>query len=108
MANCLQKAQHAVPLLGGADQDRHGKTVTQVGRQVVEYLVAGRFLVLKQLLHQMIVVIGERLQHGEPGLDFPRLLVVRDLGDFAICKVAPDIGALQREIDRADHLPVLA
>ena len=53
-------------------------------------------------------MVGERFQHREPRLDFPRLLVARDLGDLALGVFAPDVGALEREVDRADDSAVLA
>ena len=37
-------------------------------RQIVEHLVARRRHVFQQLLHQLVVIIGELLQHGEPRL----------------------------------------
>ncbi len=53
-------------------------------------------------------MVGQRLQHREPRLDFAGLVVAGDLGDLAFGELAPDVGALQRQVDRADHGAVLA
>ena len=65
MAQRLEQAQHAVRAGGDAEQHRDDQTIAQFLGEIVEYLVARRLDVLEQLLHQLVVVIGQRLQHGE-------------------------------------------
>ncbi len=65
VAQRLQQPQHAVGAGGDADQHRADQPIAQFRREIVEYLVARRRNILEQLLHQFVVVIGERLQHGE-------------------------------------------
>ena len=61
----LQQAEDAVAVLGRADQHRADQPVAQLLGEIVEHLVARRRHVLEQLLHQLVVIIGELLQHGE-------------------------------------------
>ena len=65
MAQRLQKPQHAVRAGGATEQHRADDTVAQLLGEIVEHLVARRLDVLEQLLHERIVVVGERLQHRE-------------------------------------------
>ena len=108
MADGLEQAQHTVAFLRRADQYRRHGAAAQVGGEIVEDRVLGRLDLLQQLLHQLIVMVGQGLQHGEACLEFACLVVARDLGDLALGVFAVDVGALQREIDRADDDAVLA
>ena len=65
MPQRLEQPQHAIAAGGDADQHRTDQAVAQFLGEIVEHLVARRLDVLKQLLHQLVVVIGERLQHRE-------------------------------------------
>ena len=65
VAQRLEQAQHAVLAGGDAEQHRDDQPLAQFLGQIVEHLVARRLDVLEQLLHQLVVVIGQRLQHGE-------------------------------------------
>ena len=51
--------------VGGAEQHRADQAVAQFLGEIVEHLVARRLDVLEQLLHQLVVVVGERFQHRE-------------------------------------------
>ena len=83
----LQQAQHAVGAGRGADQDRAHLPVAQFLGQIVEHPVARRRNILEQLLHQRIVVIRERLQHGEPRF-FSRSRFRRPARSFgAVCSL---------------------
>ena len=59
----------------------------------------GGLNVFEQLLHQLVVVVGQRLQHGEPR----RLLAVERIAfernDFRRRMLLVDEGAFEREID---------
>ena len=65
VAQRLQQPQHAVGAGGDADQHRADQAFAQFPGEIVEHLVARRRDILEQLLHQLVVVIGERLQHRE-------------------------------------------
>ncbi len=84
----------AEPSSTGTDQ-----AFAQFLGQIVEDLVARRRNVLEQLLHQLVVVVGQRLQHGEArgllaveGIAFERHHLRRRV-------LLVDEGALEREID---------
>ncbi len=104
----LQEPQHAVALFGGADQHRRHRAGAQVGRQIVEHLVARRLLFLQKLLHQEVVMVRQLLQHGEARLDLAGAVVVGNVGDLGVAEIAPHIGALQRQVDGADDGAVAA
>src|SRR5262249_25699954 len=59
--------------------------------------------VFEQLLHQLVVVVGQRLQHGEPR----RLLAVERIAfernDFRRRMLLVDEGAFEREVDEAGN-----
>ena len=65
MAERLEQAQHAIGARRGAHQHRAHEPVAQLASEIVEYFVARRLDVLEQLLHQLVVVIGQRFQHGK-------------------------------------------
>ena len=103
MAQRLQEPQHAVGPRRGAHQDRTDKSLAQFAAQIVEHLVARRLDVFEQLLHQLVVVIGERLQHRKArglleigGVAFER-------HDFRRGVLLVDKGAFQREIDETGN-----
>ena len=55
-----------------------------------------------KLLHQLVVVVGERLQHGEArGLLAVERVAFEHLDDLGWRVLAVDEGALEREIDEA-------
>ena len=97
----LQQPQHAVGARGRAHQHRTNQPLAQFAGEIVEYLVARRLNVFEQLLHQLVVVIGERLQHGEARglLAIGRVAVERN--DFRGGVLLVNKGALEREIDKA-------
>ena len=66
------------------------KTLSRVGLDVLE-----------QLLHQPVVVVGERLEHGEAGLDLAGASSSSMSIDLARGVLAIDEGALEREVDEA-------
>jgi hypothetical protein len=108
VADRLQQPQHTVAFLGGSNQHRCHLAVAQVGGEIVEYSVARWLDLFEQLFHQLVIVIGERFQHGKTRLDFARLLVAGNFGDFAFGIFAIDVGAFQSQVDRADDDAVLA
>ena len=83
MAQRLQQPQHAVGARRGSHQHRADQPFAQFAGEIVEHLVARRLDVFEQLLHQLVVMVGERFQHGEAR----RLLAVGDVAferdDFA-------------------------
>ena len=101
VAQRLQQPQHAVGARRRPHQHRADQPVAQFLGEIVEHLVARRRDVVEQLLHQLVVVVGERLQHGEARV----LLAVRDVAlerhDLGWRVLLVDMGALEREIDEA-------
>ena len=104
----LEQPKHAISLLRGADQDRRHHAFPQVGSEIVENGVLGRLDLIQKLLHQLVVVVRQRFEHGEARFDFPRLFIARDFRDLALGVFAVDVSALERQIDRPDHNAFLA
>ena len=101
VAQRLHQPQHAVGARRRADQHRTDETLAQFLGEIVEHLVARRLDVFEQLLHQLVVVVGERLQHGEARglLAVERVAFERD--DLRRRVLLVDKGAFEREIDEA-------
>ena len=108
VADGLEQPQDAVAVFGRADQHRGHDAGAQVRGEIVEHFVERRFDLFQQLFHQQVVMVGERFEHGEAGLEFARLLFARDLSDLALGVFAVDVGTLQGQIDRTDDDAVLA
>ena len=79
----------------------HDQPLAQFLGQIVEHLVARRLDVLEQLLHQLVVVIGQRLQHGEARFLLALEVFALELDHFGRRVLLVDMGALEREIDEA-------
>ncbi len=101
MAQRLEQAQHAVRAGGDAEQHRDDQTLAQFLGEIVEHLVARRLDVLEQLLHQLVVVIGERLQHGEARFLLALGVFALQLDHLGRRVLLVDMRALEREIDKA-------
>ncbi len=101
MADRLEQTQHAVGAGGGADQHRADDAVAQFLGEIVEHLVARRLDVLEQLLHQLVVVVGQRLQHGEARFLLAAGVLTLEFDDFRRRVLLVDKGAFEREIDEA-------
>ena len=107
VAQRLEQAQHAVGAGGDADQHRADQAVAQLLGEIVEHLVARRRDVLEQLLHQLVVVVGERLQHGEARVLLAVEIVAFERDHLGRRVLLVDKGALEREIDEAGDDVVL-
>jgi hypothetical protein len=101
VAQRLQQPQHAVGAGRRAHQHRTDQAVAELLRQVVEDFVLRGLDVAEQLLHQLVVVIGERLQHREAR----GLLAIDHVGfernHLGGGMLLVDKGAFEREIDEA-------
>ena len=107
MPQRLEKPQHAIAAGGNAKQHRAHDTVAQFLGEIVEHFVARRLDILEQLLHQLVVVIGERLQHREARFFFAIEVIALQVDDLRRRVFLVDIGALEREIDEAgDNIAV--
>ena len=84
----LHEAQHAVGAGRDAHQDRADEAVAKLLGEILEHAVARRRNVREQLLHQLVVVIGERLQHGEASILLAIEIVALEL-DHLRCAYAP-------------------
>ena len=103
VAQRFQEPQHAIRARGDAEQHRTNDAVAQFLREIVEHLVARRLDILEQLLHQLIIVIGQRLQHGEARFFLAIEIFTLELDDLRRRMLFVDIGALEREIDEAGN-----
>ena len=101
MAQRLHQPQHAVGARRRAHQHRADQAFAQFAGEIVEHLVARRLDVFEQLLHQLVVVIGQRLQHGEARGLFQIGGVAFERNHFRGRVLLVDKGAFQREIDEA-------
>ena len=99
VAQRLHQPQHAVGARRRSHQHRAHQAFAQLLGEIIEDLVARRLDVLEQLLHQLVVVIGERLQHREARrlLAVERVAFERD--HFRGSVLLVDEGAFEREID---------
>ena len=105
MAQRLHQPQHTVGARRRSHQHRTNQAVAQLLGEIIENLVAWRLDILEQLLHQLVIVVGERLQHGETRrlLAVERVAFKRD--HFRRCVLLVDKRALEREIhEAADEL----
>ena len=103
VAQRLQQPQHAVGAGRNPHQHRADQAVVLLLGEIVEHLVARRRDVLEQLLHQLVVMVGERLQHGEARLFLAVERVALERNDLGGRVLAIDVGAFQREIDKTDN-----
>ena len=107
VAQRLEQPRNPVSAGRRADEQRHDLPRAQFFRQVVEHNVARRLDVAKQLLHQLVVEIGEALEHAIARA----LLVGRDAGGyfdhFGRRRLAVNERALERQVDEARRQPVL-
>jgi len=65
MAQRFQQPQYAVRARRRPQQNGTHQAFAQLLCEVFEHLVARWLNILEQLLHELVVMIGERLQHGE-------------------------------------------
>ena len=101
MPQRLQQPVDAMAAFRRAEQHGADLALAQILGQIVEHTVARRLDVAEKLLHQLVVVIRQLLQHGKTGL----LLTLGQFGghvdDFTGRVLAVDEGPLQRQIDEA-------
>ena len=101
VAQRFEQPQHAVGARRRPHQHRADQAFAQFAGEIVEHLVARRLDVFEQLLHQLVVVIGQRLQHGEARGLFQIGCVAFERHHFGRRVLLVDEGAFQREIDEA-------
>jgi hypothetical protein len=101
MAQRLHQAQHAIGACRRPEQHGAYQAFAQLLGKVVEDLVTRRLDVLEQLLHELVIVVGKRLEHGEAR----RLLAVEGVSlqrnHFRARMLAVYECSLEREIDEA-------
>src|SRR5262249_5939399 len=101
VAQCLQQTQYSVATGSNAEQNRANDTVAQFLSKIIENLITGRLDVFEQLLHQLVVVIGQRLQHREARFLLAIEIFALEFDDLRRCAFLVDIGAFEREVDEA-------
>ena len=101
MAQRFQQPQNAVGARRGADQDGAHQPLAQFERQIVENFVARRLNVFEQLLHQFVVVVGQRFQHREAGGLFAVGEIALKRDDFGRGVLAVYESPFEREVDKA-------
>ena len=97
----LEQPQHAVGAGRDPDQHRTDEAVALLLGEIVEDLVPGRRNVLEQLLHQLVVVVGQRLEHVEAGILLAAQVVAFERDHLGRHVLLVDEGALERQIDEA-------
>src|SRR6516225_3078892 len=97
----LKKAQYAVGARGGTHQHRAYEPLAQFAGQIVEYFVARRLDVLEQLLHQLVVVVGESFQHRKSRRLFQIGSVAFEWYQLRGSVFFVNKSALQRQINKA-------
>src|SRR5690349_17300834 len=65
---CLQKAQDTVIAFGSAYQRWNYQSFRKLACEIGEYLFTWRIYIREQFLHQVLVIVGELLEHLETGL----------------------------------------
>jgi hypothetical protein len=99
VAQRLHQAEHAIGARGRADQYRAIRPSRSPRDR--RTLNARRLDILEQLLHQLVVMVGELLQHGEKRFLLALGVFALDRNDLALGVLAVNEGALEREIDEA-------
>jgi len=103
----LQQPQNSVSVHRRSDKNRADLTRTGFRDQIVKHLIRGRFDFVKQLLHQGIVVIRKRLEHGKSRFDLPSPFVVGDRHRLTFGMFPVNMRPLQRQVDKTGRDPVL-
>ena len=101
VAQRLKQPQNPVGARRGPHQHRTHQSFAQFPGEIVKNLVARRLDVFEQLLHQLVVVVGERLQHGEARGLFAIGQLAFQRHDLRCGVFLVDKGAFEREIDKA-------
>src|SRR5579875_2401923 len=99
VAQGLEQAPHTVVPLGGAEEDRDQLVVADAAGEVLVDLALVRNYVLKELLEEAVVEVGERLEELLAALLLPRLLAFGDGDEIRGLAGAIGVGALGDEID---------
>src|SRR5262249_15323988 len=97
----FHEAQHTVRTRRATEQHGANEAFAQLFGEVVKDLVARRLDVLEQLLHELVVVIRERLEHGKARGLLPVERVALERHDFGTRILLVDIGAFEGEVDEA-------
>ena len=101
MPQRLQQPLHAVGARRHAQHHRADDALAQFLGEIVEHLVARRRDVFEQLLHQLVVVVGELFQHAEARFLLAIEVLARELDHLGRRVLLVDMGALEREVDEA-------
>ncbi len=101
VAQRLQQSQNAIAVLGRPEQDRGDQALAELARQIGKDPVARRLHIVEKLLQELVIIVGEALEHGKARLLLVLHHVLGDLDDLARRLRAIDIGTLEREIDEA-------
>ena len=99
----LEQPPDPVAAFGRADQDRTDLPRPHLDDEVLEHILAGRLDVLEKLLHQPVVVVGERFEHREARIDLSGTVFVGHVDGLARRVLAIDEGPLEGEVDEAGH-----
>ena len=103
----LEQAQDAIAVIGRAEQHGTDLARAQLLGEVVEHVVALGWLVRKQLLHQLVVVVGELLEHVKACLLLAIEVAGRHLDHLGGSVRAINEGTLECEVDEAGGDAVL-
>ena len=65
MAKGFQQPVDAMAFLGRAEEDGDDLALLELGDEILENLIAGRGDITQKLLHQLVIIVGELLEHGK-------------------------------------------
>jgi hypothetical protein len=99
VAQRLEQPAHAESVERRTEEDRHDQPVGGLALDVAEHRLQVGNLVGQQLLEQVVVVVGEVLEHAEVRRALGRLQVVRDRHLLGRLAGAVLVGAVEREVD---------
>ncbi len=97
----LEQAAHAPGTGRASEQDGHAEALAGFAREVCNHAVLLGGLVHEQLLEQLVVMIGEVLQHLRACFRLALLKLLGNLDALGFLARHVMVGAFQREIDEA-------
>src|SRR5271165_7374913 len=92
MPQRLQQAADSVAMLGRAKENRANLPALEFENEVREHLVAARHDIAQELLHEVVVIIGELFEHREALIRLELREAGRNGDHFARRMLAIDIG----------------
>jgi hypothetical protein len=103
----LEQPQDAVAVLGRAKQHGHDQALLHLLDQIAEYLFTRRLHVGQQLLHQLVIIVGELFEHFKACFALAFFHAGGNFDHLGIGLRPVHKGSFQRQIDKAGGDAVL-